>query len=540
MRASALLLSMFSPVLQKMICGHFSESVAEQLVLHDVDEKSFRQVLNLWCGKDEVVGDLKNALALAAVADRFDVVVVKEAVEDMIKSQLDVESCADLLMWSDIYGLRVVEDDARKMILDRFDEVAKTEGFKRIDANMLRSILDEDSLFVSQEEGALEGLLAWMKGRGRGQLGLGLLKSIRFGLMREEYLRRLAKESFKGKLAKWVKPLVREALMAKSAQNGAIELMHLGPKALNPRLGGGVRWERYADGGQMMLSGHHHEVQTVAFCDARVYSGCAYGFIRVWNRATLEHERTLDNKDQVNALAVWEGLVISGHGDGYMAVWSIATGKRKWEVQGHDDEVKALKTVGSLLVSASWDGSVKVWAMQADSEGPWQCKKTLMEGRIAVSALETWEGKVMGGADDGVIWVWDAETGALEAQLTGHEEWVTALLVHDGRLFSASRDGTIRAWALGTWESLGTGRAYDSEEERYPRCLAVSGGRLVSGSGGGTDHDKWDEVLVWDTATLECKCTLQQPGDVHCLVSVGWEVWGGVGKEVVVWGRDKM
>jgi WD40 repeat protein len=288
----------------------------------------------------------------------------------------------------------------------------------------------------------------------------------------------------------------------------------------------------------MMLGGHYLEVQTVASCEERVYSGSADCMIGVWNRATLEHERTLDATHTVNALVVWEGLLISGHGGGYMSVWSIATGERKWEFQGHDDDVWALITVGQLLVSASWDGSIKVWAMLA--EGPWQCKKTLMDGKSPVSALATWKGKVMSGADDGFIRVWDAETGALETKFMGHKDWVRALLVHEGRLFSASADGTIRAWALGTWEAMATVQAYSSEEERYVCCLAVSGGRLVSGSRGGTDDDAWFEVYVWDLTTLECKRTLHQPAEVHCLVSVGWEVWCGVGQEVVVWGRDEL
>ena len=527
---------MFSPVIQKMICGNFSEGVSKRLELHDVDEKSFRQVLNLWCGKDESVEDLFNALALVKVADLFDVVAVKEAVDDMLRRQLRVESCADMLMWGIFFGLDTVEAAALKMLLNHFDNVAKTNAFKRIDENTMCTILDNDHLVVSNEEMALEGLVEWVKGHD-GELDLRrLLRSIRFGLMDANYLRKCAL-LFERKHDRMVQPFVREALKVKSAHESTRQLIHLGPKALNRRLGGGVRWETHADGNEQWLIGHNHQVHTIAFCEDRVYSGSADGMILVSNRATLEQVMTIESTDAVEALVVWEGLLISGHGGGYIGVWSKATGERKWEFLGHDHEIWALKTSGPLLVSASGDGSVKVWEMLA--EGPWVCQNILKDGEAAVNALATWDGKVMSGADDGVIRVWDTKTGLLEAKLTGHADWVKALLVHENRLFSASRDGTVRAWALGTWGELGTVNADGNIEERYPCCLAVSGGKLVTGSRGSND-DEPPEIRVYDPATLEYERTLLQPSDVNCLVSVGWEVWGGVGFDLVVWGRDCM
>jgi hypothetical protein len=46
------------------------------------------------------------------------------------------------------------------------------------------------------------------------------------------------------------------------------------------------------------------------------------------------------------------------------------------------------------------------------------------------------------------------------ATLTGHDGAVLGLAVNGDWLFSASEDGTIRAWALGTWAALRTVKAY--------------------------------------------------------------------------------
>ena len=44
---------------------------------------------------------------------------------------------------------------------------------------------------------------------------------------------------------------------------------------------------------------------------------------------------------------------------------------------------------------------------------------------------------------------------------------------------------------------------------------------------------------MWGLEELELQQTLPQPAgsDVEALVAVDGEVWGGVGRDVVVWGR---
>ena len=552
LRTSSFLMSMFSPVIQKMICGDLSESVKiicgdssermrRRINLEDVDEKSFTSVLNLWCGKEGEDEDINSALMLASVADRFDVGVVREAVEDMIKRQLHVESCAYLLMRSRELGLTMVEDAARRMLLERFEEVAKTNGFKKISEKTLNSVLDDDNLCVSKEERVLEVLVAWMKGQGGVLHGCELLRTIRFGLMDEEYLRVDACGFFDEDHAKCIAPFVTEALLAKTAckSKRSIELRHLGPKALVLR---------YADGGGKTLSVGSHEnwVSSVAYYEGKVYSlSCDYKIgtstIRVWNSATLQCDTSIVTSYSFFVLAVWDGFLILGDRDGGIMVKSIAT-ESEWflgqvDDNAHGREVQALTIIGQRLVSASRDCSIKVWAMGEDP--PWPCERTLLGHGSGVSALATWEGKVVSGSMDTTIRVWHAGTGALEATLTGHEGTITALVVNEDRLFSASRDGTIRAWAVGTWGAALMVATHDEDQCLFPLCLAVSGWRLVSGSVlKEVSRGRRAEMRVWDSTTLECKYTMPQPGDVQCFASVGQEVWGCVGSEVVVWGQQ--
>ena len=73
----------------------------------------------------------------------------------------------------------------------------------------------------------------------------------------------------------------------------------------------------------------------------------------------------------------------------------------------------------------------------------------------------------------------------------------------------------------------------------YPGCLAVSGRKLVGGSYSGY-VDSECEVVVWDLDTWAEEQRLKQPAgqDVHSLLAMTGEVWGAVGDQLVVWGRE--
>jgi hypothetical protein len=96
---------------------------------------------------------------------------------------------------------------------------------------------------------------------------------------------------------------------------------------------------------------------------------------------------------------------------------------------------------------------------------------------------------------------------------------------------------------MGTWAAVRTVEAYRREGRQVSYRLAVSGSKLVSGSADRCwDAQQYEvrqyEVRVWDVGTLECEHTLLQPAgaEVWYLAAGCGEVWGGVGKEVVVWG----
>jgi WD40 repeat protein len=213
-------------------------------------------------------------------------------------------------------------------------------------------------------------------------------------------------------------------------------------------------------------------------------------------------------------------------------VWNVVTGTCD-QVLGDDDFVESSHTMtifGSRLVSSLHE-CIKVWAMR--TSGPWTCERTLRSKTGAeVSSLAAWQGKVVSGYHDTRIRVWDVETGALEATLGGHRCTVSGLAVHGDRLLSASWDGTIRAWALGTWALLQTVDCFGQGMGDSIECLAVSRSQLVSGADRG--------VLVWGLETLDLEYVLPHRHSantsVNALFAAKGCVWAGVGSDVAVFG----
>ena len=93
----------------------------------------------------------------------------------------------------------------------------------------------------------------------------------------------------------------------------------------------------------------------------------------------------------------------------------------------------------------------------ADRTGAWRYRtlvlhRATMPGRGSVDAVAvSADGlRVVSGGDDGMLRVWDLDTGTLLHTLTGHVGSVDAVAVSaDGRhAASGGKDGTVRVWDL--------------------------------------------------------------------------------------------
>ncbi len=361
--------------------------------------------------------------SLASVADRFQMTGILSVLEEALVGQLSMGVCGWVLTWSGFCGMRQLEEEVLKMVAWRFEEFAKTADFLRIREEALMIILDDDRLVAKSEETVWEAVVGWMRGAEGRRRGRGVAGKVRFPLMGDEYLGGCVLGVLDEQDGEWMAGVVAEALRAKAAaREGAVyESKLLGRKALEDRVGLGVRWEDYREGGERRLRRHNDEVRAIVACEDWICSGSGDGAVRVYGRASGQHERTprvnADGDDvtgQGCALALLEGRLISGHESGVLLVWDAETGRLDRVLEGHTAAVQVLAVCGSRLASGSDDGSIRVWAMAAGG-APWACERKLVGDAAGVHTLAA-----AGGAGSGSIRVWDARSGAHAATLAGN------------------------------------------------------------------------------------------------------------------------
>ena len=103
------------------------------------------------------------------------------------------------------------------------------------------------------------------------------------------------------------------------------------------------------------------------------------------------------------------------------------------------------------LVTGSHDHTIRVW--DKAGAGSWLCLGTIAAHTDIVSCVSVCNGRVISGSVDQKIMVHSiAQRDATLATLDARTGRVDALAVSGEKPFSASYDGTICEWALGTWE----------------------------------------------------------------------------------------
>jgi hypothetical protein len=541
--ASGFLLSVLSPVWRAKLCGDLGGATKRELALEGGEAGLFSKLVALGCGESVTMDEgLEGVVELGQMADRYQVEVVQGAAEDAAMRLLTVERCGTVLGQSVGSGLVRVEKMCRELALRRFDEFARTAGFMEVGEEALGSLLDDDGLQTEAEERVYEGVVRWMKGGKRGGVrGVGLVGKVRFPFMGSEYLAELSREADPELRLAGLDGLLLDALAVRCKPRstwGAMKLRHLGARALVARRGGCVRWEDYTQAGGGKPKVRLEAGQSVSCLTANelyICGGLSGGSIRVWSRSTLEQGRTLiGHIKAVKALLLCGGKLVSGSDDTGIKVWDVGSGRCETELTGPgpNNGVVALAAHGGKLYCGS-AGTVWVWPMEGKAS-TWACERTL-NGDNRTNCLVAWDRMVARGSSGSEISMWRTDTWQRTRTLRGHRDAVVSLVKSGPRLISSSVDGMLRAWSTETWACVQIVEVHADQYNQYCTTLALSGTTLV-----GLSSEAISELRVWGLETLEPLHTLRQPAAIaaRSLTSYDGEVYGAVGSEVVLWGRQ--
>jgi len=275
---------------------------------------------------------------------------------------------------------------------------------------------------------------------------------------------------------------------------------------------------------------------------------------RVWNALTGEVllNNFADHRDALLDIAFSANgeLMATGSSDAQAKIWDAITGEILYTLSGHTLPVTAVAfdPTGTRLVTSGWDRTVRVWDITPSREAlfipigsPWSLRPSyspdgtgLLADDQAAAAATVWDttsgkelltlkeeaasfsltsyspdGSLIAGISEQTICLFDARTGQLRFQLTGHTDAITAIdFSPDGaQLASGSSNGEIILWdiaqgkALSTLQGAITGSLPMVQYSIFAVAFSPDGKYLLSG-------DTEGQGIIWDITTGEKSLTL--------------------------------
>ncbi|MBI3267862.1 MAG: pentapeptide repeat-containing protein [Planctomycetes bacterium] len=225
-------------------------------------------------------------------------------------------------------------------------------------------------------------------------------------------------------------------------------------------------------------------------------SGHENGTVRLWDVATGSELRVLrGHRNWVTSVAFGgDGRTLaSGSDDRTVRLWEVATGKEVRVLKGHVGGVRsvAFDKDGRTLASGGADNAVRLWEIATGNE------LRVMRGHQnwVRSVAFGGDGRTLAsGSDDKTVRLWEVATGMEVRVLRGHENWVTSVAFGgDGRtLASGSYDQTVRLWEVATGTEVRVLRGHENWVTSV--AFGEDGRTLASGSNDNT-------VRLWKVAT---------------------------------------
>ena len=233
----------------------------------------------------------------------------------------------------------------------------------------------------------------------------------------------------------------------------------------------------------------------------KIITGWDKGQIKIYNKADLRCETVLPSTDgggKVYCLQYSPAGLIAGYSDGNICFWnvdnkllvetfSIFTTE---ESKNDYENAHCMRWRGEKLVVGTNEGRVLIWAcneadLSFNLECEWNSKipnieridlyentlillpashlrlgflymyslsgrrlRTISSSPGNLYAMVLQGGHVIAGGNEKVLQVWKIDTGTIVKELEGHEDYITAVDVHDSLIVSGDRGGDIIIWSI--------------------------------------------------------------------------------------------
>mmetsp|Transcript_28580 Transcript_28580/g.55631 ORF Transcript_28580/g.55631 Transcript_28580/m.55631 type:complete len:293 (-) Transcript_28580:164-1042(-) len=272
------------------------------------------------------------------------------------------------------------------------------------------------------------------------------------------------------------------------------------------------------------LKGHIDVVQHVTFNqDGKLLASCSADLsIKVWNVEKALCVKTMKGHDHtvscVEFIASGDRLMSCSR-DKSIKLWDVQSGYCLRTIQGHRDWVRQVKITpcSTLFASCSIDHTVRVWDFKKAEEiitfrdhkhvvdaiafSHERADKVLLKHVHGTNGSKEAEAKTAGSnaketsspytpqfiasaSRDKTIKIFHIPSGAMVADINGHENWVRGVLFHpSGKyLLSCADDQTIRVWDLE--KRFRCRKILEDAHDPFVTCIDWNMSRPVLASGG--------------------------------------------------------
>lgn len=243
-----------------------------------------------------------------------------------------------------------------------------------------------------------------------------------------------------------------------------------------------------------LLGYHEHLVNKVTVSDTGSHAAtCSSDYtVRIWDLVARRLALVLrGHDDDVEDFVFVDSRVgVSASRDHSLLVWDLTTGAVIRRIQAHDKDVLSLAYHGERLYSAGDDKTLRVWDLDGRLLRMWGP----FENETDTCAIDAVRGRVVLGCDDGVIRLFEADSGVLVKAIPAHASGIKKVTVApDGQFLSAAYDQKIIIWDRTTLEQRIVLENFRSKWERS-FTWSRDGSRIFAGTFDGT-------VIEWDAAT---------------------------------------
>lgn len=242
-----------------------------------------------------------------------------------------------------------------------------------------------------------------------------------------------------------------------------------------------------------LLSTHKDNISAIAFSPNGkiVVTGSWNTSICFWNAEThaLIGDPMYNHAKGVTCVAFSHDgkLVASGGEDGSVCIWDVDKQKNiHHTIEEHSEAISsvAFPSNGKQVLSGSWANTISLYDLSKLSAMP----KTLLQTHNPVTSIDVSPSGtlVVAGLIDNNLNLWNTETKELMKNMTGHDDFITAVTFVDDRYFiSSSWDRSVRMWDIQTgtsivWRNAALLKSENQQQEFIPLATSPDGQIVAS------------------------------------------------------------